>query len=89
MTTMSEAERVWTWTGLISQMRREVDVGDPAVRNEILAAVEATDDWVDANQSSYNTALPAAFKTWATPRQKALLLAMVLMRRHDSNVDEA
>jgi len=42
------------------------------------AAVNAADDWADANQASYNAALPEPFATWATPRQKAALLAWVI-----------
>lgn len=47
----------------------------------IKAAVDAADDWADLNASSYNTALPVAFRTTATSAQKALLLAYVCMKR--------
>lgn len=45
------------------------------------AAVDATDDWLDANQVSYNQALPAAFRGKATLAQKTLLLCLVAMKR--------
>lgn len=48
---------------------------------QVQAAVEAADDWADANAASYNTALPAAFRTTATPALKAALLAYICMRR--------
>lgn len=47
----------------------------------IKAAIDAADDWVDANAGSFNTALPAAFRTTATLAQKALLIAFVAMKR--------
>lgn len=48
---------------------------------DLHAAVNATDDWIDANQASYNTALPVAFRTSATLGQKTLLFCYVAMRR--------
>lgn len=48
---------------------------------DLLAAVNATDDWVEANQVSFNTALPQPFRGAASPQQKAALLAFVLRRR--------
>lgn len=48
---------------------------------QLQAAVDATDDWIDANQSAYNTALPAAFRNNATLTQKTLLFCFVAMRR--------
>jgi len=48
---------------------------------ELKAAVDAVDGWVDANRGPYNNALPAPFKTTATPQQKALLLTYVVMKR--------
>lgn len=48
---------------------------------DLAAAVAAVDDWIDANQTSFNQALPAAFRTGATTVQKAWLFAYVLWRR--------
>jgi hypothetical protein len=48
---------------------------------DLAAAVAAVDDWIDANQTSFNQALPAAFRTGATTVQKAWLFAFVLWRR--------
>lgn len=47
---------------------------------ELLAAVDAADQWRDDNAAAFNTALPAAFRTKATPAQKALLLCYVVMK---------
>jgi len=43
--------------------------------------VDATDDWIEANSTSFNTALPQPFRSNATPTQKTFLLCYVAMRR--------
>jgi cytochrome c biogenesis protein ResB len=48
---------------------------------DVLAAVTAADTWVDDNQTSFNTALPAAFQSGATATQKTLLLCAVMLMR--------
>lgn len=45
------------------------------------AAATAVDAWCDANQASYNAALPLPFRTNATAAQKAILLAVIALRR--------
>lgn len=49
--------------------------------NTIKAAIDAVDDWADANAASFNATLPVAFRNTATAAQKALLLAYVCMKR--------
>lgn len=51
------------------------------LKADLLAAVNAVDDWVDANAPAYNTALPQPFRGAASPAQKALILAYVALRR--------
>jgi hypothetical protein len=48
---------------------------------DLRAAVDATDDWIEASQAAYNTALPAAFRTNATVAQKTVIFCYVAMRR--------
>lgn len=48
---------------------------------QLRAAVDATDQWIDDNQSSYNAALPVAFRNNASLTQKTLLFCYVAMRR--------
>ena len=50
-------------------------------RSQLKAAVDAADQWVEDNQTSFNTALPIPFRTNATLTQKVILLAYVLWRR--------
>lgn len=62
-------------------MRRLTETLTGVVKADLRAAVDATDSWIDSNQSSFNTALPAAFRNNATLTQKTLLFCYVAMRR--------
>lgn len=48
---------------------------------QFLAAIEATDDWIEANAASFNSALPAAARTGLTAAQKARLFYFVALKR--------
>ncbi len=61
-------------------MRRNTE-GCAFTKTDLRAAVDAADTWIDSNASSFNTALPVAFRTNASLAQKTLLLCYVAMRR--------
>lgn len=48
---------------------------------DLVGAVSAIDDWIDANMASLNAALPAGFRTQATAAQKVDLFCDLLRRR--------
>lgn len=48
---------------------------------EIAAAIAATDDWIDANQASFNSAIPQPARAALTSAQKTFLFCFVAMRR--------
>lgn len=48
---------------------------------QLQAAAQAIDDWIEANQASFNTALPQPFRTTATAAEKAALFNFVALRR--------
>ena len=48
---------------------------------DLSAAVNATDQWIEDNQTAFNTALPSAFRTSASLAQKTALFCFVAMRR--------
>lgn len=50
-------------------------------KTQLAAAVNATDDWIDGAQATYNSALPVAFRNNASLTQKTLLFCFVAMRR--------
>jgi hypothetical protein len=48
---------------------------------EVVAAVAAMDDWIEANGAAINAALPLPFRTTATAAQKTLLFCFVALKR--------
>jgi hypothetical protein len=53
----------------------------PVLKAQLRAAVDAADTWASDNAASYNTALPAPFRTSASAAQKSRLLEAVIIRR--------
>lgn len=51
------------------------------LKNELKQAVQDTEDWVEANQGSYNSALSATAQSNLTAKQKAWLISEVVRRR--------
>lgn len=83
MTVLSTSDRVTVWAGLM----REASCPGGITKADFRAAVDAVDDWVDSAaatrpSTSFNAALPAAYRTAATNAQKASLLAAVTLRRY-------
>jgi hypothetical protein len=50
-------------------------------KSELLAAINATDTWINDNQGSYNSSLPAAAQSGLTATQKTLLFCVVGLAR--------
>jgi hypothetical protein len=76
-----------------AQLQRDMrDTGgfwNNLTKADLLAAVNAADDWRNTNATAYNTALPDPFKTNATAAQKSMLLCYVIMRFYGNlHVDE-
>jgi hypothetical protein len=76
---LSESERALV--AKVANRCRLAILGATFSKADLRAAVDATDAWIDANASSYNTALPAAYRTSATLAQKTILLAAVALKR--------
>jgi hypothetical protein len=79
MAALPDADRQRVWRGLM----RFAGFGTPpnVLKADLKAAVDATDDWIEANQAAFNTALPAAFRTNATTAQKTILFCAVALMR--------
>lgn len=74
--------RVW------AHLMRIPEFGGVAVtKAELKAAVDATDDWIEAAQGAglpslgFNSTLPLPFRSAANTQQKTVLFCMVAMRR--------
>ena len=77
MAVLPSADRLRT----AAQWMRDQAEAAPFSKADLRAAVNAVDDWCEANAASYNSALPSAFRSTASATQKSLLLAYVVMRR--------
>jgi hypothetical protein len=53
---------------------------------QMRAAVDATDDWIEANQASFNSALPLPARTALTSKQKVRLFLSVAQMRFNVEV---
>lgn len=74
----TDRERIWRalqryW----SNLRETVALS----KAQLQAAVDATDTWIENNQSSYNGALPSAAQTGLTAQQKTILFCAVALMR--------
>lgn len=66
----------------LAQFMRTLDLTLAGLtKPDLVAAIAATDDWIETNQSSFNTALPVPFRTTANLQFKTLLFCYVAMRR--------
>lgn len=50
-------------------------------KQEVRAAIDAVDDWLEANRASFNSAIPVPAKAGLTSRQKTKLLMLVINKR--------
>ena len=81
MATLSDTDRQRIWRGLMRHWSNLREVVSGISKAELRAAVDATDNWIEGNQVSYNASLPNPFKTQATQVQKTLLFCCVAAMR--------
>ena len=60
----------------LKKVRADLSVAD------IRAAINAVDDWIEANQAGFNAALPLPFRNVATAGQKAALFSFVALKKY-------
>ena len=77
MAVLIEIDRVLIWAGL---MRQDEEFSG-MLKADLRAAVDATDDWINTNQASYNAALPLPSRTSLTARQKNMVFGAVAGRK--------
>lgn len=78
MAVLSNAARIQCWERWMRENLANVSIN----RNELRAAIDAADTWADSNAASYNSALPQPARGSLTAAQKALILMIVIARRH-------
>lgn len=81
MATLSPAERQALWAEFMRRLSRERQQVGALTKVDLRAAVDAIDDWIDANAGSVNAAIPLPARSALTAKQKALLFFSVADRR--------
>lgn len=76
MAVLGEAERIF----IRDAVARSRPIGQ-CTKPELKAAIDATDNWIDANQSGYNAALPDPFRSLASLDEKTVLFCYVALKR--------
>lgn len=79
MAALSNADRALCW----AEAMRPGGLGATGAlsKAELRAAVDAIDQWVDDNASSFNSAIPQPARGTLTAKQKAQILMLVVQRR--------
>lgn len=67
-------------TGLMSYWSKAWEETNVSAQ-DIEGSIDAADSWVDANQASFNAALPANAQTGLTATQKTILFCSVALAR--------
>ncbi len=81
MAALSEAKRIEVWREVMDDLSRASEPVGAITKVELRAALDAADDWVEANKAAFNAALPAAAQAGLTAAQKSRLLNTVVKRR--------
>lgn len=82
MAVLIDADRVVVWRRImarLSQSRAPLAL----TKADLRAAVNAVDAWLEANATSYNTAIPQPARTVMSVAQKAELLSAVALRKFE------
>jgi len=83
MAILSPSDRLLTYQRYISDLCARREPLAALLKPELRAAVNAIDDWVDANAASFNAAIPQPARAQLTNTQKADLLVYVVRRRFE------
>lgn len=78
--TLTSADRQAIWSKFMEEASR-LWLGVNLSKLELRAAVDATDNWINSNAASFNTALPVEARTNLTTKQKWELFLLVARRR--------
>ena len=80
MAALPDADRIEI-TAKLQRLAQWLAIACGITKADLKAAVDATDDWIDSNQASFNNALPTAAKNNLNLTQKTLLFCYVAMKR--------
>ena len=77
---LTAIERRDLWAAFMEDISRRVEpIG--ITKTELRAAIDAIDDWVEANAAAFNAAIPQPARGALTAAQKAALLSAIARKR--------
>lgn len=80
MASLPDQDRFETWAEFMAELsasREPVSID----KNDLRAALNAIDAWIDSNAASLNSAIPQPARSGLTASQKARLLVHVVRKR--------
>lgn len=80
MAALPEPDRVEV-TAKLQRLAQWLAISCGITKADLKAAVDATDTWIDSNQTSFNNALPVAARNSLSLTQKTLLFTYVSLKR--------
>lgn len=81
MAALSDANRIDTMRQFARKAFQDLGATANMTTADIKSAVDALDDWLEANITTLNAAFPLPFRTTASTQQKALILSFVAMKK--------
>lgn len=82
MTLLIEEDRRELWAKFMKEASAIWEKLDLS-KSDLRAAVDATDQWIEDNQASFNQALPLPARTALTQKQKVRLFMEVAKRKYE------
>jgi hypothetical protein len=81
MTKLTELERADMWADFMRELSSDgQSIG--ITKQELRAAIDALDDFMDDSAATINAAIPQPARTSLTVQQKALMLSYVVLKRY-------
>lgn len=81
MTVLDTTNRVVVWATMMQRMSDGRE-STALTKAQLRAAVDAIDDWVEANAAAFNSAIPQPARGALTTAQKARLLMLIAEQRY-------
>ena len=83
MALLTDIQRRSLWAQFMSDVSARKEAFGNLLKADIRAAVDAIDQWVEDNQSSFNSAIPLTARTELSAKQKVEIFKLILDKRFE------
>jgi len=77
MAVLSDSNRFDAWAEYMQENKEAIGI----TKQDLRAAINAADAWIDSNAASFNTAIPQPARNVLSAKQKAMLFMTVAIKR--------